>query len=233
MAELTKAVLGRVSGRLGDTVFRQRNGKNFLGTRPRKYTPPADQGSEDRRARFAFSSKLAQAIYSILELARFWQPLTPSGMSTFNYIIQKNILVVNPDSVTDLTSITPGHSFAVECTSASLTGNTMSVQLAAIGDLAGIDVSKAPNAKLVYVLSLTNPSNNTYPEFAFVSGGSDTKPLALDSSLTFNVGLSGQDAASIGVYGYRKLLVALVTLGADNVPVEYSGTVVTQLTITH
>ncbi len=61
MAQLTKAVLGRVSGRLGDTVFRQRNGKNILGTRPSHYAPPDDQGSIDRRARFKFSAKLAQA----------------------------------------------------------------------------------------------------------------------------------------------------------------------------
>lgn len=232
MAQLNKAVLGRVSGTLGDITFRQRNGKNIIGTRPRRYTPPADQGSIDRRARFAFSSKLAQAIYSIPELAAFWQPLAPAGMSTFNYMIQKNILIVNPSSVSDLTTITPEHSFGVSCTSAALTGNTIAVALGAIGNGSGIDGSTSLTMKLAYVLSLTKPSNETFPEFFFVSGTSDTKQLVLDSAITFNIALSGQDAASVGSYADRKLLLALLTLDAANAPVEYSGTFTSQLTMT-
>ncbi|MFZ1080859.1 MAG: hypothetical protein WAO19_02915 [Candidatus Kryptoniota bacterium] len=52
MAELTKAVLGRFSGRIGDTVFRQRNGKNFVGTRPGRYAPPDDQGVDRPKGPF-------------------------------------------------------------------------------------------------------------------------------------------------------------------------------------
>ena len=232
MAQLTKAVLGRVSGRLGDTVFRQRNGKNIVGTRPSKYAPPDDQGSIDRRSRFAFSSKLAQAIQSVPELDGFWQPQTPAGMSTFNYIIQKNILIVNPSSVSDLTTIVPEHSFGINCTGATLTGNEIAVALAAIGNAAGIDVTKEPNAKLAYVLSLTSPANETFPEFLFTSGTSETKVLTLDTALTFNITLSGQDASSVGSYAERKLLLALLTLDSSANPVKYSGTLVSALTLT-
>jgi hypothetical protein len=232
MAQLTKAVLGRFSGRIGDTVFRQRNGKNFVGTRPRSYTPPADQGSVDRRSRFTFSAKLAQAVYTIPELAAFWKPKTPDGMTIPNYIFQKNVLIVNPDSVSDLTTITPEHSFPIVCSSAAFASNAIAVSLAAIGNAARIDVTKEPNAKLAYVLSLTKPSNGTYPDFTFISGTSDTKPLVLDSALSFNIALSAQDAASIGSYADRKILLALLTVDAANAPVEYSGTVVSQVTVT-
>lgn len=232
MAQLTKAVLGRFSGRIGDTVFRQRNGKNFVGTRPRSYTPPANKGSVDRRSRFTFSTKLAQAVYSIPELAAVWKPKTPDGMTTPNYIFQKNVLVVNPASVSDLTTITPEHGFPVVCSSAALAGNNVAIALAAIGTASGIDVTKEPNGKVACVLCLSNPSNGTYPDFMFVSGTSDTKPLTLDSALSFNIALSGQDAASVGAYADRKILLALVTLNAANAPVEYSGTVVSTVSVT-
>ncbi len=232
MAQLTKAVLGRVSGRLGDTVFRQRKGKNVIGTRPARYTPPGDQASIDRRSRFAFSSKLAQAIYSLPELAAFWVPLTPDAMTTFNFVVQKNILIVNPGSVSDLTTITPQRGFGIVCNTASISGNTIAVALAAVGSASGIDVTKEPNAKLAYVLSLTGPANQTFPEFQFVPGISETKPLSLDTAITFNIALSGQDVASFQSYSERKILLTLLTLGPADTPMEYSGTVVTAVTPT-
>jgi len=231
MAELTKAVLGRVSGRLGDTVFRQRNGKNFVGTRLKKYVPPGDPASVDRRSRFAFTAKLALATYSIPELAAFWEPLTPSGMTTVNYMIQKNILVVNPGSVSDLASIVPEHSFSVACSSVTLWGNTIAAAMAAIGSNTGIDVTKEPNAKLAFVLSLTNPSNETFPPFLFVSGTSETKPLALDAPITFNIDLSAQDTSSVGAYADRKILLALLTLDPAGHPAEYSCTVIKDIAL--
>ncbi|MFZ1080858.1 MAG: hypothetical protein WAO19_02910 [Candidatus Kryptoniota bacterium] len=147
-------------------------------------------------------------------------------------MVQENILIVNPSSVSDLTTIVPEHSFGVSCTSASLTGNAIAVAMATIGSAAGIDVTKEPNAKMAYVLSLTNPSNETYPEFLFASGTSDSKPVDLNNALTFNIALSGQDAASIGSYSGRTILLALLTLDAAGKPVKYSGTLSSSLTLT-
>jgi hypothetical protein len=232
MAELNKTVLGRVSGRLGDMTFRQRNGKNIIGMRPSHYPTPSDQASVDRRARFRFTAKLAQAIYSLLDLTAAWRPVTPSGMSTFNYILQSNISLVNPGSVSEMTMITPptessnGLGFMINCTTFSVTVNAIAVELAAVGTSQGIDVTKEPNAKLVFVLSLTNPVNDSLADYWFVVGASDPTPLVLANPLSFNIPLSGQDAASVASYGDKKLLLALLTLDADSAPVKHSETLV-------
>lgn len=108
----------------------------------------------------------------------------------------------------------------------------MAVTLAAVGSTSGIEVTKEPNAKVVYVLSLTNPANETFPKFSFVPGTSDSKQTNLNNALIFNIALSGQDAASVGAYSDRKILLALLTLDASGNPVKYSGTVVSTVTIT-
>lgn len=225
MAQLSKTVLGKVSGTLGDITFRQRNGKNVIGMRPRHYAPPDDDGSVGRRARFALSAKLAQGVLYVPELLALWTPQTPAGMSTFNYIIQKNVLVLNPGSVSGLTVITPNGGFIVNCTSSAVSSDSIAVELAAIGSVWGIDLAKEPNAKLAYVLSLTNPTNETYPDVWFVAGASEPKPLVLNAPLTFNIALSGQDGVSVESYGDKKLLIALVTLDADGNAVRGSETV--------
>ncbi|MFZ1081018.1 MAG: hypothetical protein WAO19_03745 [Candidatus Kryptoniota bacterium] len=231
MAQLNKSPLGKVQGKLGDMAFRQRKGgTNVIAMRPKKpYIPPEDQASIDRRSRFKFSAKLAQSIISVPELDSIWQPVTPQGMSAFNYIIQKSVSLVNPGSVTDLTAITPGFGFNIVCTSQNisldLTGaNPSSVALASLGAAAEIDVSQLPNAKLVYVVALSNPANKSIPDFWFVAGATVAQPLVLDTPMTFNIPFGGSTAVSVGSYGNKTILFALVTLNTANSPVKYSGT---------
>ncbi len=224
MAELSGSILGRLSGSIGDITFLRRNGKVFIRRRSKSFVPGHDQESVNRRSRFSLAGKLARAIYSIPELKAFWQQVTPKGKSAFNIMVQKNICLVNPDSVSGVTTITPEVGFAINCTSSSISKDAIVVELAALGSSVGIDTSGEPSVKLAYVLSLTNPSNSTFPEFLFVSGTSDTGQLTLDTALTFNIALSGQDAARVGSYGEKKLLLALLTLDSENKPVKYSST---------
>ena len=69
MAELDKSVIGKLRGRIGDVVFRQRNGKVFVSQRPKSFMPGTDEKSVERRSKFAFCAKLSKAIYSIPELS--------------------------------------------------------------------------------------------------------------------------------------------------------------------
>ena len=62
MARLKKTVLGRLSGAIGDIVFREKNGKNFVGLRASSFIPGSDPGSIDRRAKFTLSTQLASII---------------------------------------------------------------------------------------------------------------------------------------------------------------------------
>ena len=62
MADLRKKVLGTVSGSVGDILFRVRNGKNYLGTKPLSFMPGTDENSIQRRKRFAMATRLAKPI---------------------------------------------------------------------------------------------------------------------------------------------------------------------------
>jgi hypothetical protein len=226
MAQLTKSVLGRVSGKLGDITFRQRNGKNIIGLSPGSYTPPDDQASIDRRVRFTFSSKLAKAILAVPELSVLWKPFTPQGMSEFNFIIQKNILLINPGAVSDITMIAPTTGFGINCTSSTISAEAIAAELAAIGAAAGIVPADEPNVKLAFVLSLTKPVNLTFPEFSFISGTTAAAQTVLDTPLSFTLPLVGEDSMLVESYEEKKILLALITLDAAGKPVRYSGTVV-------
>ncbi len=235
MARISKSVVGNLSGSLGDIVFHQRNGKVFARRRPPSFVPGNDPESVDRRLRFGFSVRLAKAIYSIPEVKTIWQKATPKGKSTFNFIVGTNTKLVNAGSVTDCTAIVPPWKkpstvagFILNCTAVSVSSEAVTVELAPLGKSAGINIKKEPNAKLAYVLCLTNPTQPSPirggTRVGFVSGSSRPAQLVLDSVLTFNIVLTGQDAASIGRYADRKLLLVLLTFDASGNPVNYSST---------
>ncbi|MFZ1081872.1 MAG: hypothetical protein WAO19_08100 [Candidatus Kryptoniota bacterium] len=238
MARISKSVVGNLSGTLGDIVFHQRNGKVFVRRRPPSFVPGNDPESVDRRLRFGFSVRLAKAICSIPELKAIWRKATPHGKSTFNFIVGTNTKLVNAGSVTDFTTIVPpwkkpsiAPGFILNCTAVSISFEAVTVELAPLRKSAGINIKKEPNAKLVYVLCLRNPVNKSYPDVCFISGASDSKPIALvedpasgNSLLTFSIAISGQDASSVRNYANWNLLLALLTLDTANNPVKYSNT---------
>ncbi len=233
MAQLDKSVIGKLRGAVGDVVFRQRNGKVFVSRKPQSFIPGTDKDSVERRLKFAFSSKLSSAIYSLPDLASLWRQAAPHGRSVYHFIVQTNIALVDPYAVTECTTITPpqtsswaGSGFAIDCTSFAISPDAITVEFATLGNSTGIDLGREQNAKLACVLCLTNPIDKSLPEYQFISCVSEPKQIVLGDPLVFSIPLTGTDTAKVRSYEDKKLLCAMITLDAEYKPVRYSGTVV-------
>ena len=111
MATLSKQVLGRISGSVGDITFRQKNGTNNVSARPNSYTPPDDEGSVQRRSKFAYACTLAANIISIAPLKTLWESKLTNGETAYNKTVGTNYRIVGSDALTDQTFLTPGIGF--------------------------------------------------------------------------------------------------------------------------
>ena len=89
MAQLKKTVLGKVSGAVGDIVFRQRDGLNYIGLRPGSFTPGTNPASVARRARFALAAKASVSVNRIPALKSLWAGVLTNGISPYNYIFKQ------------------------------------------------------------------------------------------------------------------------------------------------
>ena len=105
MATLKKTVLGRLSGALGDIVFREKNGKNFVGLRALSFIPGSDQGSVERRSKFYLSTQLASTINSNSRLRSLWLASIPSGKNVYNHLIKSNYSNLQYNNAGDLVKI--------------------------------------------------------------------------------------------------------------------------------
>ena len=224
MAKLTKAVLGRVSGRLGDITFRQRNGSNYMATSPSSFATPMDDASVTRRDRFAFSCKLAANIISLPHLKLLWGAEVVDGISVYNTIIRTNYKFVSADSITDMTFLSPGIGFRVKPTQSEIKEDGMNLVLDPIGSSAEIDTSLEKSIQLAGIVSLSDPIDTTVEEFSIIPLVSSDQQLVLDASLTFSIAFSTQETQLFQKYRISKAMYALITIDMNGEPVHYSST---------
>lgn len=107
MARIEKAILGFVSGRLGDVVFRKMNGKKFISVAPKKYKISQSAKANKGRANFAALIKLAKAVNSVPGLKEAWNTAKVEGTNSYHKIIRYNGKFVNSGKLTAANKITP------------------------------------------------------------------------------------------------------------------------------
>jgi hypothetical protein len=224
MARVTKSVIGKLKGSVGDLTFRQRNGKAIVSTRPDSINAPDDDDSINRRLKFRFLTKLASSIISIDALKSIWAANVKEGNTAFNQVVADNYAGVTVDSITDQTLITPAFGFGVGITSAAVTASGIQVVTEAIGTTAGIDLDGEKTVQLGAILSLSNPVDKSVPDYYVIPLASVAQALKLDTALTFAASLSNQEALVFPKYTVRKTIYALLTLDDGGNAIHHSIT---------
>ncbi len=225
MAKLNKQILGRVSGALGDVVFREKNGQNFIALKPKSFMPGNDENSIARRAKFGLTIKIAQAINADPVLKNAWSLKMPAGFTSYNYIVQQNYPAVQPDDVTALLKLFPESGFMITHISHTFTAASLNIQIGTIGTDKGIDAAVEVNCSLSNILFLNNPVDNTVPENTVLLLNSGSIPLVLDQNLEFTMAVPHQLTMVWDKYQNQKLFSALQTLDAGGKHINNSITV--------
>lgn len=225
MAELRKAILGQVSGALGDIVFREKGSLNYLATRPASFIPGTDPASIARRARFALTAKTSVSINRILELKTLWANAFSNGMSPFNYIFKTNYRFVTASTISDLLKIVPDNGFGVTITEGTVDRTRIRVVTDPIGDNTGIDPLLEPDIMLAGIIFLSSPVGESLDPYSLLSVISATQSTKLTDPLTFDANLTNQQQVIFDSYQVTKAFVALVTLDSVGIPVHYSSTI--------
>ena len=174
MARMDNFLNGKLSGTLGNVAFRQVNGKTIVVRKTKSFIPGTDSESIGRRTRFGIAVKLAQAIYSIPELKKLWQNSTPRKKSTYNFILRSNLKLISDGKslaggnlTVDAILLAPGFTFNVEVVRLAMSTDSIEVQLNPLVDNSDIDPHSEPKAKIVTLVCLGDPVNNSLDRFKF------------------------------------------------------------------
>jgi hypothetical protein len=224
MAKLRKQFLGKVSGKLGDLVFRNTRRTNYISSRPVSFNTPQDEYSINRRSRFAMAGKFSSLIISIPDLKLLWQLQAPAGMNIFNYLVKTNYNLVNPDGLTEIVSLTPPMGWIVNSENVTVNQNDIKITISPIGENSGIRTDLEKEVRLFCVISLSKPADTKLDASILIPLVSEKALLSLTNTLNFELKITNQISELMNKYQTRLLLFALVTYDEEGNPVSYSKT---------
>jgi hypothetical protein len=95
MADVNKKILGTFKGKIGDLVFRERNGKLFVFSKPKKYKKTKSIKLKNERNKFATVVQLANIIKNIPDLYLIWKNSELPGSNAYQRIIKNNLKLTN------------------------------------------------------------------------------------------------------------------------------------------
>lgn len=107
MAKLDEQLLGKVSGKLGNLVYRNINGKTFISVRPPKYN--VTNTKESRKVKKGFKNLIAFASFvnKIPELKKVWSKREVKGVRAYNKIFSHNSSFVKAEFIDTFFKIIP------------------------------------------------------------------------------------------------------------------------------
>ncbi|RPI68960.1 MAG: hypothetical protein EHM47_13920 [Ignavibacteriales bacterium] len=225
MATLKKTILGRISGSVGDIVFRNKNGKNFISSKPASFKTPSDISALERRARFRLTAKFAKAVADITVLKELWRANKHSGMTVNNFIISQSYNHITHEDIGNSASLVPGQGIILTNPSVEVSSELLRLNIDALGNNAGIDPVNETLLRMGGVIFLSSPADNLISKYSFISLISDSLAMDLDNPLSVTINLTTQQAALVNKYQVIKAYCALLTFSAEDKIVNYSQTI--------
>lgn len=115
MAEITKSVIGKISGTLGNMVFRNIGGKVVVYMRPHNQKISYSEKSVTNRGKFGLTSLLAKNARLLPGIEEAWMASSEPGRSAYTKLIKLNSKADFSDRLTTSNKITPmGYSINVD-----------------------------------------------------------------------------------------------------------------------
>jgi hypothetical protein len=182
MGKLYKPVLGRASGKVGDLVFRNVNGKVFITSHIGSNKISKSPACVNNRFRFAAAVKFAKAVNKLPGLKSVWTKSRIKGGNGYSKIISKNIKSVSNNLITTSNVITPsGFSLTIKDVSLSKTKVSLSFIL-------GYGAAKYTdmNFKANFVIALSKPIKPGTDKTTVLFADSNVTPSAAEYVVTFS-----------------------------------------------
>jgi len=210
--------IGKISGKLGNLVFRIRNNKTYVCRSPVSFTPASDPASVDRRLRFKTTSGFSKTVLKLHYVKDVWQKIH-KNMSAYNAIFKHNYSKVLPDDLSDVVSFFPGFGVELICDPLLIDEDGFIVKVKPAYPDYPVD---AKYIQMVSVLILKNPVYDSEPIIDFEDLNS--KPVPVSDEMILKILYFDSIKEKYKMYGAHKLFVAFILLNKNKEFLHHSNT---------
>ncbi len=223
MGEIKNGILSEIRGSIGNITGRIVNGRNILSRKPGFRKKVNDPATLMRRERFKLNVKFGSAASSFAEIKEIWKAYTPEGLNYFSFIVQSNYKQIGDGVLTNKNIITPYGGFPLSIDNSSITSLSLNIEIAALAGTLNFDLGTEVKVKLLTVVYLSDAVDSHNQPYAFIPVEFDEQAMQIDIPLSFSKALLKVDQVLFESYNSHKVYGAIVTLDANDFPVNFSS----------
>jgi hypothetical protein len=223
--------LGKLSGKVGDFIYCQRNGKTNVRRKPLGRSKNSFSESElSRQKKFGINCKLSKSINQIDEFKEFWKKKTNGKTSTFNAVSKANYDNVRSDGVISSPKLTPD-SLTLDF-KFGFNYNEYEIAVGLITDNFGLILdNKVDNFVMVAgVICLSNPLDDCKDSVRFIDVKSDVKKVSDGGETVFFINLNSNEKQIIENYTKRTFYYGFISKDKNGNVINSVSTFCEQLT---
>ncbi len=224
MGEIKNGILSEIRGSIGNITGRIVNGRNILSRKPGFRKKVNDPETLKRRERFKLNVKFGSAASTFNEIKDVWKAYTPEGLNYFSFFVQSNYKQIGDGVLTDKNIITPYGGFPIGADTTEITSTLLNVEINSLTGTYNFDLANEVKIKLLGVVYLSGAVDSNLEPYAFIPVEFESQAFQLDNPTTFAKALLKADQVIYESYTNHKLYAAVVTLDANDFPVNFSST---------
>ena len=175
------------------------------------------------RKKFAVAISFVTNMLSLSALNEVWSKIKPANMSEYNFGVKQNYPLSSAEKPTVNNMLTPKDGFPLDVTTAEVTADTVTAQLAALDTVmipADEERELTPNLVLCYY----NPVNAEDAPYAIVPVAVESQIIDTANPLALNIPLNIVQKQTAAKYQNSILFLALTTHDQDGKVIQYSAT---------
>jgi hypothetical protein len=221
MAIIRKNILGNVSGRVGDYIYRTRNGKLVKYRRPKNQKVSRSVAAESARKDFSIVVKFASCINKLASLKEIWKQAKVPGSTHYQKMIKHNSLNAKLSRISVKNVITPpGIQFNIE--ELVLTPSTVSFIVTADSSKLKKLLSNPRLIHLVFYFYSPKVKNKPAYNFSGILVQNDHKHQQVSNEL--NIKLSKEIVSFLKTYSDVLVFISLSMMNPDKEKIYWTST---------
>ncbi|MCX6157798.1 MAG: hypothetical protein NTY74_07455 [Ignavibacteriae bacterium] len=234
MAKITNASFGNISGKVGDFVFRQRNGKTIIASRPQIFLPDQSSAAKARRKRFGLSAKFSSCLAQNPFLKELWLNSEPKGSGTgkgnaFTKISKHIYPNIMPDDIAEEINITPSFpGFELSLNKTSVSFDSISAEINPVPDSEQQSWQCYKKASQIHTgafLFLSDKIDERKDDYKFYNLLTETLPFNPSVKTKISIPVYGILSALMEIYAKYRLFLVFFALDDSGNLVAFSNTI--------
>lgn len=215
---------GRLSGKLGDVVFRQVNGKTIVCSRPFSQAKSNDPVVLKRRAKFKLAVRLSSVLSRIPALKSIWREFFGNKINSVYYVMVKHFYnYVTHNSIADSLSIIPSFpSMTVE--NVELKVDTDKIKASCKVSEPSFGMSNIATVQMVGFIFIDDVIYSGLDKYNLYKIDSEKIEYSGKGALNIEVSLKEDTFDILKCYNSKKAFCILVAYDEENKIIGYSDT---------